>query len=96
MRRAAAWAIHEVIVEKFIASFKTAPEELVLDFDATDDPLYGKQESRFFHGYYARCGPLRSRAPGSRGGIRVGALCRANLQQCATARRHGPRSARPT
>ena len=50
--RAAAWAIHEVIVEKFIASFKTAPRELVLDFDATDDPLYGKQEDRFFHGYY--------------------------------------------
>ena len=50
--RAAAWAIHEVMVEKFIASFKTAPEELVLDFDATDDPLYGKQEGRFFHGYY--------------------------------------------
>lgn len=50
--RAAAWAIHAVMVEKFIASFKTAPEELVLDFDATDDPLYGKQEGRFFHGYY--------------------------------------------
>lgn len=50
--RAAAWAIHEVIVERFIASFATPPEELVLDFDATDDPLYGKQEGRFFHGYY--------------------------------------------
>ena len=50
--RSAAWAIHEVIVEKFIAGFKHAPEELVLDFDATDDPLYGKQEGRFFHGYY--------------------------------------------
>ena len=50
--RAAAWAIHEVMVEKFIASFKTPPEELVLDFDATDDPLYGRQEGRFFHGYY--------------------------------------------
>jgi hypothetical protein len=49
---AAAWAIHEVMVEKFIASFKAAPEELVLDFDATDDPLYGRQEGRFFHGYY--------------------------------------------
>lgn len=36
--------MHEVIVEKFIASFKAAPEELVLDFDATDDPLYGKQQ----------------------------------------------------
>lgn len=50
--RATAWAIHQVIVEKFIASFASAPQELVLDFDATDDPLYGKQEGRFFHGYY--------------------------------------------
>lgn len=50
--RAAAWAIHEVMVEKFIASFKAPPEELVLDFDATDDPVHGNQERRFFHGYY--------------------------------------------
>lgn len=50
--RAAAWAMHEVIVEKFIASFKAPPEELVLDFDATDDPLHGRQEGRFFHGYH--------------------------------------------
>jgi DDE family transposase len=50
--RAAAWAIHAVILEKFVAGFKRAPEELVLDFDATDDPLYGKQQGRFFHGYY--------------------------------------------
>jgi hypothetical protein len=44
--------LHEVLVEQFIASFTTAPEELVLDFDATDNPLYGQQEGRFFHGYY--------------------------------------------
>ena len=50
--RTAAWAIHEVIVDRFIASFAKPPEELVLDFDATDDPLYGRQEGRFFHGYY--------------------------------------------
>jgi len=50
--RAAAWALHEVIVERFIASFKAAPSELVLDFDATDDPVHGRQEARFFHGYY--------------------------------------------
>jgi hypothetical protein len=50
--RAAAWAIHEVMLENFIASFKRPPKELVLDFDATDDPLYGKQEERFFHGYH--------------------------------------------
>ena len=47
-----AWRLHEVLVEQFIASFKAAPEELVLDFDATDNPLHGQQEERFFHGYY--------------------------------------------
>lgn len=49
--RAAAWALHRELIETFIASFKAPPEELVLDFDATDDPLHGKQEGRFFHGY---------------------------------------------
>ena len=48
--RATAWRLHRVLVEQFIASFKSAPEELVLDFDATDNPLYGQQEGRFFHG----------------------------------------------
>ena len=41
-----------VLVERFIASFDTPPEELTLDFDATDDPVRGTQEARFFHGYY--------------------------------------------
>jgi hypothetical protein len=50
--RATAWRLHEVLVDQFIASFKAAPEELVLDFDATDNPLHGQQEGRFFHGYY--------------------------------------------
>jgi hypothetical protein len=50
--RATAWRLHEVLVDQFIASFKSAPEELVLDFDATDNPLHGQQEGRFFHGYY--------------------------------------------
>ena len=50
--KATAWRLHEVLVEQFIASFKTAPAELVLDFDATDNPLYGQQEGKFFHGYY--------------------------------------------
>jgi hypothetical protein len=50
--RATAWRLHQVLVEQFIASFKTAPQELVLDFDATDNPLHGQQEGRFFHGYY--------------------------------------------
>jgi Transposase DDE domain group 1 len=41
-----------VLVERFIASHAAPPEELVLDFDATDDPIHGNQEGRFFHGYY--------------------------------------------
>jgi hypothetical protein len=44
--------IAKVFVETFIASFTEPPEELVLDFDATDDPVHGNQEKRFFHGYY--------------------------------------------
>jgi len=51
-RRAEGWAIHREMIETFIASFAQAPEELVLDFDATDDPVHGRQEARFFHGYH--------------------------------------------
>lgn len=42
----------KVFVDTFIASHPTIPEELVLDFDATDDVVHGSQENRFFHGYY--------------------------------------------
>ena len=42
----------KALVEIFIASHTTPPEELVLDFDATDDAVHGNQEGRFFHGYY--------------------------------------------
>jgi len=42
----------EVFVEQFIASHSEPPKRLVLDFDATDDPVHGTQEGRFFHGYY--------------------------------------------
>ena len=47
-------AIHQVLVERFIASHRRAPRELVIDFDATDDPVHGHQPGRFFHGYYDR------------------------------------------
>lgn len=50
--REAAWAAHRVLVEQFISSFKRAPKEVVLDFDATDTAVHGEQEGRFFHGYY--------------------------------------------
>ena len=52
MDREAAVAIHQVLVDQFIASFAEPPEELILDFDATDDRVHGLQEGRFFHGYY--------------------------------------------
>ena len=44
--------IEELFVEIFLDSFEREPEEIILDFDATDDPLHGQQEGRFFHGYY--------------------------------------------
>jgi hypothetical protein len=50
--RRAAWLVHQWWVEQFISSHATPPAELVLDLDATDDPLHGKQEGAFFHGYY--------------------------------------------
>jgi hypothetical protein len=50
--RETAWAAHRVLVEQFITSFKRAPKEVVLDFDATDTAIHGEQEGRFFHGYY--------------------------------------------
>lgn len=50
--REAAWAAHRVLVEQFISSYKRAPKEVVLDFDATDIAVHGEQEGRFFHGYY--------------------------------------------
>lgn len=46
------WAICEILVEKFIKSFNTAPDQLILDFDSADDPVHGQQVGSFFHGYY--------------------------------------------
>jgi len=44
--------LEEYFVGGFLRTTKKAPRILILDFDATDDPLHGKQEGRFFHGYY--------------------------------------------
>ena len=43
-----------VLVDQFIAGHPAPPGSLVLDFDATDDPVHGHQEGHFFHGYYDR------------------------------------------
>ena len=45
-------AIEGLLVELFLAAHPTPPKEIMLDLDATDDPLHGHQEGRFFHGYY--------------------------------------------
>jgi hypothetical protein len=50
--RKEAWLMHEVLFEKFVSSFETAPSRLILDFDCTDDRVHGVQEGRHFHGYY--------------------------------------------
>ena len=45
-------AIERLLVDLFVESHRHAPRQIVLDVDATDDPLHGEQEGRFFHGYY--------------------------------------------
>jgi hypothetical protein len=44
--------IEELFTADFIRVQSAPPEAVVLDLDATDDPLHGKQEGRFFHGFY--------------------------------------------
>ena len=45
-------AIEDLLVDLFLEAHRTPPKEIILDLDATDDPLHGHQEGRFFHGYY--------------------------------------------
>jgi hypothetical protein len=45
-------AIDELLVKMFLEAHPHAPEQIILDVDSTDLPLHGKQEGRFFHGYY--------------------------------------------
>ena len=45
-------AMDELLVTLFLQAYETAPEEIILDADATDDPLHGNQGGRFFHGHY--------------------------------------------
>jgi len=44
--------IEQLFVDVFLDAHRRAPEQITLDLDATDDPLHGHQEGRFFHGYY--------------------------------------------
>jgi hypothetical protein len=45
-------AIERQFVEMFVETHDRPPPQIVLDLDATDDPLHGEQEGRFFHGFY--------------------------------------------
>src|SRR5262245_36636563 len=45
-------AIKGLFVDLFLEAHDRAPNEIILDLDATDDPVHGEQEGRFFHGYY--------------------------------------------
>jgi Transposase DDE domain group 1 len=47
-----AGAIEALFVTLFLEAHKSPPKQIILDLDATDDPLHGQQEGRFFHGYY--------------------------------------------
>ena len=40
------------MVDVFLQAHRRAPRQIILDLDATDDPIHGNQEGRFFHGYY--------------------------------------------
>jgi hypothetical protein len=45
-------AIKRLPVDLFLEAHTRAPKQIILDLDATDDPVHGEQEGRFFHGYY--------------------------------------------
>ena len=45
-------AVDSFLVDVFLERHDAPPDQIVLDFDASDDPLHGNQEGRFFHGYY--------------------------------------------
>jgi len=47
-----ALAIESLFVDLFLDAHQKAPKQIILDLDATDDPLHGNQEGKFFHGYY--------------------------------------------
>lgn len=44
--------IEQLMVDHFMDTQKDPPSQIILDLDATDDPIHGHQEGRFFHGYY--------------------------------------------
>ena len=75
--RASARAVNEELVEQFIRSKPKPPAYLILDFDATDTPVHGQQEGRFFHGYRKTPLPSPTRT----------ALCKKSSRRCESPHR---------
>lgn len=48
------WRLHAVLVDQFIAAFKLPPSQLILDLDASNDAVHGRQDGTRFHGYCDR------------------------------------------
>lgn len=44
--------LRDVLIDLFMASFATPPQQLLFDLDAVDDPTHGEQQLTLFHGYY--------------------------------------------
>ena len=45
-------SVETLLVDLFLEAHRKPPKEIILDLDATDDPLHGEQEGKFFHGFY--------------------------------------------
>ena len=52
LSKSALWKTHQILVDQWLDSYEKEPEEIILDFDATDLELHGNQEGKFYHGYY--------------------------------------------
>jgi hypothetical protein len=101
-------AIKKLLVDLFVEAHERAPKQIIFDLDATDDPLRGEREGRFFHSYhdcccylplYAFCGRhLLDAKPRSRRGGHRQRICAAAAQAQTAGRPTSPvhqRSARP-
>jgi hypothetical protein len=44
--------VRDLLIDLFLESYRKEPKEIIIDIDATNDPVHGEQEGRFFHGYY--------------------------------------------
>src|SRR5690348_18181065 len=76
-------SLHDALPILFLDAHAKVPAQITLDLDATDDPLHGQQEGRFFHGYYdGYCYlPLRSEEHTSELQSPVHLVCRLLLEK---------------